>query len=183
METFSFRRFIPLSLGGLLFSRARFCFTGHGYSGRLSLICQVRFLRFFLHRSGRGPGEPAQALALLAGGLQSAVPRGKDVLLTPGQLVGWGSRNRWRCEPPSMEHGRRAAGEANTRFNFEFVVFQTHATFPFCVGFGGKLRTWTFGRFFLQTAAATIRAATIIWLPTAMFPNQRVCVWFFATCS
>jgi hypothetical protein len=25
-----------------------------------------------------------------------------------------------------MEHGRRAAGEANTRFNFEFVVFQTH---------------------------------------------------------
>jgi hypothetical protein len=43
METFLFRRLIPLSLGGLLFSRARFCFTGRGHFLSRRLICQARF--------------------------------------------------------------------------------------------------------------------------------------------
>jgi hypothetical protein len=42
-ETLLFRRLIPLSPGGLLFSRAHFCFAGRRDSRRLNLICQGRF--------------------------------------------------------------------------------------------------------------------------------------------
>lgn len=84
METFLFRRLIPLSLGGLLFSRARFCFTGRRDSLRRGLICQGRF---FPRRNQRCPGRLAFGLALLAGGFQFAVPRGENFRLASGQFV------------------------------------------------------------------------------------------------
>src|SRR5712691_5325934 len=70
VETYLFRRLIQLSLGGLLFSRARFCFTGCDYLANHAGGCQVRFCL----RPCRG--SLALGLALLARRLQLAIGLG-----------------------------------------------------------------------------------------------------------
>jgi len=99
METVLFRRLIPLSLGGLLFSRARFCFAGRPHSPRGSPSRQGRFL---LRRQQRPSGGLALGLELLACRFELAVPCGKDFLLASGQLVGRGDVTQGAMQAPGV---------------------------------------------------------------------------------
>jgi len=85
VETCLFRRPVSLSLGGLLFSRARFHFTGRLEFRRRGLLCQVRF-PVWLPKS---PRRFVFALLLLAGSLRYA-SRAAKISLPTWQLVGRG---------------------------------------------------------------------------------------------